>query len=282
MSLANELVEAVSAWLEVEAITLGGSRATGDNDEKSDYDVYVYVTAPVSAERRRRLLRNYCSHMEIDNDFWETEDDCTLNDGTNIDVLYRDLDQFAANVADVVERFQASNGYTTCMWHNMLTSKVLFDRDGQYAATRQRFDVPFPEELRRNIINRNMRLLTGNLPSYDAQIRKAASRGDKIAVNHRMAAFMESYFDVLFALNRRTHPGEKRLDKLAERDCAILPKDFRKTSIRCSIRCTPIRRCSARLWAKSLTTCVRRPTRTCDLSRESGGSTPVATGFRRS
>ena len=223
MSLANELVEAVSAWPEVEAITLGGSRATGDNDEKSDYDVYVYVT-----ERRRRLLRNYCSHMEIDNDFWETEDDCTLNDGTNIDVLYRDLDQFAANVADVVERFQASNGYTTCMWHNMLTSKVLFDRDGQYAATRQRFDVPFPEELRRNIINRNMRLLTGNLPSYDAQIRKAASRGDKIAVNHRMAAFMESYFDVLFALNRRTHPGEKRLDKLAERDCAILPKDFRK------------------------------------------------------
>ena len=122
MSLANELVEAVSAWPEVEAITLGGSRATGDNDEKSDYDVYVYVTAPVSAERR----------------------------------------------------------------------------------------------------------LTGNLPSYDAQIRKAASRGDKIAVNHRMAAFMESYFDVLFALNRRTHPGEKRLDKLAERDCAILPKDFRK------------------------------------------------------
>lgn len=143
-------------------------------------------------------------------------------------MLYRDLDQFAANVADVVERFQASNGYTTCMWHNMLTSKVLFDCDGQYAATRQRFDVPFPEELRRNIINRNMRLLTGNLPSYDAQIRKAASRGDKIAVNHRMAAFMESYFDVLFALNRRTHPGEKRLDKLAERDCAILPKDFRK------------------------------------------------------
>ena len=240
MSLANELVEAVSAWPEVEAITLGGSRATGDNDEKSDYDVYVYVTAPVSAERRRRLLRNYCSHMEIDNDFWETEDDCTLNDGTNIDVLYRDLDQFAANVADVVERFQASNGYTTCMWHNMLTSKVLFDRDGQYAATRQRFDVPFPEELRRNIINRNMRLLTGNLPA------RSVSTSSPNA----------------------TAPFCRRISA--------------KTSIRCSIRCTPIKRCSARLWAKSLTTCVRRPTRTCDLSRESGGSTPVATGFRRS
>lgn len=132
----------------------------------------VCRTPPQAAAQ---LLQPYGNRQR----FWETEDDCTLNDGTNIDVLYRDLDQFAANVADVVERFQASNGYTTCMWHNMLTSKVLFDRDGQYAATRQRFDVPFPEELRRNIINRNMRLLTGNLPSYDAQIRKAASRGDK-------------------------------------------------------------------------------------------------------
>ena len=199
---------------------VGGSRATGDNDEKSDYDVYVYVTAPVSAERRRRLLRNYCSHMEIDNDFWETEDDCTLNDGTNIDVLYRDLDQFAANVADVVERFQANNGYTTCMWHNMLTSKVLFDRDGQYAATRQRFDVPFPEELRRNIINRNMRLLTGNLRrTTHRSARPRARRQNRGQPSH--GRFMESYFDVLFALNRRTHPGEKRLDKLAERDCAF-------------------------------------------------------------
>ena len=228
MSLADELVAAMSAWPEVEAITLGGSRATGNDDEKSDYDVYVYVTTTVPAERRRQLLDGYCDHMEIDNDFWETEDDCTLNDGVKIDILYRNLDRFSDNVANVVERFQASNGYTTCMWNNLLTSKVLFDRNGRYEAVRQRFDVPFPEPLRRNIINRNTRLLTGNLPSYDKQIRTAASRGDKIAVNHRMAAFMESYFDVLFALNRRTHPGEKRLGKLAERDCANLPKNFHR------------------------------------------------------
>ena len=114
------------------------------------------------------------------------------------------------------------------MWHNMLTSKVLFDRDGQYAATRQRFDVPFPRGTAPQHHQSQYAPAYRQPASYDAQIRKAASRGDKIAVNHRMAAFMESYFDVLFALNRRTHPGEKRLDKLAERDCAILPKDFRK------------------------------------------------------
>ena len=148
MSLADELVAAMSAWPEVEAITLGGSRATGNDDKKSDYDVYVYVTTTVPAERRRQLLNGYCDHMEIDNDFWETEDDCTLNDGVKIDILYRNLDRFSDNVANVVERFQASNGYTTCMWNNLLTSKVPFDRNGRYEAVRQRFDVPFPEPLR--------------------------------------------------------------------------------------------------------------------------------------
>ena len=32
---------------QVEAIALGGSRATGRYDETSDYDVYVYLKSPV-------------------------------------------------------------------------------------------------------------------------------------------------------------------------------------------------------------------------------------------
>lgn len=32
-----------------------------------------------------------------------------------------------------------------------------------------------------------------------------------MSVNHRVAGLIASYFDVLFALNRETHPGEKRL-----------------------------------------------------------------------
>ena len=110
MSSVEELFEAMHAWPEVEAIALGGSRATGNADEKSDYDVYLYVTAPVPTQRRKKLLSDYCSRMEIDNNFWENEDNCTLNDGTDIDILYRDLDSFMNGVADVVEHFHASNG----------------------------------------------------------------------------------------------------------------------------------------------------------------------------
>ena len=37
---------------------------------------------------------------------------------------------------------------------------------------------------------------------------------------------METYFDVLFALNETTHPGEKRLVQLCRERCALLPNHF--------------------------------------------------------
>ena len=98
-----------------------------------------------------------------------------------------------------------------------------------YAALQKRFDVPYPEQLRQNILRRNLRLITGNLPSYDAQLRKAVSREDKPSINHRMAAFLESCFDILFALNRMTHPGEKRMLTILKSQAVILPNNFEET-----------------------------------------------------
>lgn len=99
----------------------------------------------------------------------------------------------------------------------------------QYAALQKRFDVPYPEQLRQNILRRNLRLITGNLPSYDAQLCKAVSRGDKPSIYHRMAAFLESYFDILFALNYMTHPGEKRMLTILKSQVDILPNNFEET-----------------------------------------------------
>lgn len=80
--------------------------------------------------------------------------------------------------------------------------------------------------LRSAIIKNNRNLLNGKLPSYDRQIKKAQERGDIVSVNHRITAFLESYFDVIFALNRQTHPGEKRQVQLCKKYCTVLPKDF--------------------------------------------------------
>lgn len=211
---------------QVEAIALGGSRAGEVFDEKSDYDIYLYCTGEVTEEEKRPILEKYCSYLELSNHFWELEDNCRLKNGIDMDILYRNLDDFVLDVASVVEQKNARNGYTTCMWHNLRTCKIVYDANGRLTEAKRRFSVPYPQELKRNIIDRNCKLLYAYMPAYSDQIRKAVKRNDLVSINHRTAAFMESYFDVIFALNEQTHPGEKRLIRLAKERCAILPNHF--------------------------------------------------------
>lgn len=222
----DALIQELSQIEAVEAIALGGSRVGEHYDATSDYDVYLYCTGPVAEDIRRGILGKYCSIMEIGNHFWELEDNCRLKNGIDMDILYRNLDDFTANVAAVVEQFQARNGYTTCMWHNLLNSKILYDRDGRLAKVKARFSVPYPEELQEAIVFRNYKLLQSSMPAYRTQISKALRRKDLVSMNHRVTAFLESYFDILFALNEQTHPGEKRLMQFCKERCQLLPARF--------------------------------------------------------
>lgn len=231
-NMVENLFEELARLPQVEAIALGGSRAGEVYDEQSDYDIYLYCTGPIGEEVRRSILENYCSYMELGNHFWEYEDNCVLKNGIDVDILYRNLDDFAAGVARVVEEHQACNGYTTCMWHNLNTCKLIYDREGRLQKVKDRFDVPYPEKLKENIIDRNRKLLSKAMPAYSQQLAKAVDRGDLVSMGHRTAAFMESYFDIIWAMNEMTHPGEKRLVALCKQNCSILPKDFEENITR--------------------------------------------------
>ena len=222
----NELFEELGSLSQVEAIALGGSRATGRNDEKSDYDVYVYITDSIDENQRRNILGKYCKYMEIGNSFCELEDDVTLKDGIDMDIIYRDMKGFENMVSSVVMDCIPWNGYTTCMWHNLITSKIVFDRNGKLAALQEKYRIPYPKKLKENIISNNLKLLSGMLPSFDMQIKKAEDRGDFVSVNHRVTEFLASYFDIIFALNEMTHPGEKRMQTICSEECNILPDKF--------------------------------------------------------
>lgn len=224
--MPEKLFSQLSTLPQVEAIALGGSRAGTHFDESSDYDIYLYCTAPISEEVRREILSKHCSYVEYGNCFWELEDNGTLNSGIDFDLLFRNLDDFVSGVSAVVEQFRPCNAYTTCMWHNLITCKIIYDRTGRLSAAKERFTVPYPEQLRQNIISQGWRLLNSSMPAYRLQIEKAAKREDLNSVNHRVAAFLETYFDVLFALNRQTHPGEKRLMSLCRESCPLLPERF--------------------------------------------------------
>ena len=222
----NELFEELGSLSQVEAIALGGSRATGRNDEKSDYDVYVYITDSIDENQRRNILGKYCKYMEIGNSFWELEDDVTLKDGIDMDIIYRDMKGFENMVSSVVMDCIPWNGYTTCMWHNLITSKIVLDKNGKLSTLQEKYRIPYPKELKENIIANNLKLLSGMLPSFDMQIKKAENRGDLVSVNHRVTEFLASYFDIIFALNEMTHPGEKRMQSICSKECSILPNHF--------------------------------------------------------
>ena len=195
----EKLFDELSHISQVEAIALGGSRATGRNDEKSDYDVYVYLSDFVDEKIRRDVLEKYCKYMEIGNSFWELEDDVTLKDGIDMDIIYRNMTDFENMISSVVDNCVAWNGYTTCMWHILITSKIVYDKSDKLKELQTRYQIPYPKDLKKNIISKNMNLLSGMLPSFDTQIEKAEKRKDFVSVNHRVTEFLASYFDIIFA-----------------------------------------------------------------------------------
>ncbi len=214
--LLEQLVEALRAIEQIEGLMLGGSRATGQADEQSDIDLYIYSTHPVPASSRARLIQDRASRFEIGNQFWELGDEWDEREtGIHVDLMYRDWTGIREALARVLDRHEAAIGYTTCLWHNVLSSKALFDRNGALAALQALARRPYPEALARAIIGKNHPLIRGTFSAFGGQMLKAAQRDDAVALNHRTAAFLASYFDIVFAANRAPHPGEKRLLHLA-------------------------------------------------------------------
>ena len=219
--LIEELSRALGEIAQVEAVALGGSSMTGQADAASDIDLYVYSTEPVPIGPRLKLAEQRATIYEVGNDFMESGDEWDDREtGIHVDIIYRDFAGSHAALSRVLERCEASFGYTTCIWHNIGISEPLFDRVGKFAALQKDAKRPYPRELVSAIIKRNRPMLRDSFVSFGGQILKAAQRSDLVSINHRTAAFLASYFDILFAANSEPHPGEKRLLRFA----AALPK----------------------------------------------------------
>jgi hypothetical protein len=221
---AGELAERLAALPQVEAVALGGSRAAGSSDPSSDLDVYVYSRAEVPLELRAGMGRAFSTRPEIGNTAFEPGDEWVDEaTGLRVDVTYRMTEWIEAQLDAVLVEHRASVGYSTCFWWNVRTSVPLFDRAGWFARLHERAAAPYPEPLRRAIVAKNHPLLKSAQSSFLHQVELALGRNDPVAVQHRTAALLASYFDVLFALNRALHPGEKRLLAWAEELCPRRP-----------------------------------------------------------
>lgn len=210
MTLFEKIVAELSNLPMVRLILLGGSRATGKMDAKSDIDLYVYTDEPIPLSIRKEILSKYFTYLELANTFWEEEDDGILTDGIELEIIYRKT-SFIDEVYDAAYVHPHANfGYSTCMIHNLQTSLILYDDATSIQALRGKFQ-GYREELRESILRKNGLLISNRMPSLSFQLIKAIRRKDLVSIQHRTTEFLAMYFDVLFAANRRFHPGEKRL-----------------------------------------------------------------------
>jgi predicted nucleotidyltransferase len=225
--VADRVTAAFAALPEVIAVALAGSGVTGATDDQSDIDLYVYAGAPVAIADRVAIATSFAARPEVGNDFWEPGDEwIDAQTGRQVDVMYRTPLWIEEQLERVLVRHEASVGYSTCFWHNVLHSTPLFDRSGWYRDLQAAAMRPYPQPLQRAIIARNHPILRQALSSYLTQIDRAVWRGDSVSVQHRVTAMLASYFDVLFAVNELPHPGEKRLLQLAATRCAKIPAEM--------------------------------------------------------
>jgi hypothetical protein len=229
MELAKRVAERYAQCPLVQAVALAGSQSGKVSDQGSDIDLYIYVNTDVPLQERARIARESSSRAEVGNSFFEPGDEwIDRESGIAVDVMFRHQQWIREQLERVLVCHEASMGYSTCFWYNVRNSVVLFDRSRWFEELHAWAQQPYPPELQRAIIAKNLAFLRDAQSSYLHQIETACRRNDRVALNHRLAAFLASYFDVLFALNLQPHPGEKRLIEFAERLCKKRPEHFRE------------------------------------------------------
>jgi hypothetical protein len=207
----REIASRFSELEHVEAVALAGSAALGTSDSHSDYDLYVYARQPVDVAVRDSLLRPRAQRLELHRTFWEDEDAWIEPDDIELEIMYRTCAWTEGELTARLDRCEASLGYTTTICYSVEHSRALWDRSGWFARTQRRFLEGYPEGLSRAVVQKNLPVLGAIISSYEQQIQAAFLRQDIVSLNHRVAAWLSSYFDILFAANRQFHPGEKRL-----------------------------------------------------------------------
>ena len=226
------MLDKITDWFktfpQVRAVGIGGSTASGYSDPASDIDLYIFTDKDVPVAERMDFIGKISSRHEVGQDYFGPDDEFFYDEiGREIDCIYFDTSWIEDMVDDIWIRHDARNGYTTCFFYTIRSCTVLFDKDGWLKDMKDKIGTDYPEELRENIIRRNMLLLQDKpFSSYSEQIAKAVKRKDSVSIIHRTAAFLESYFDIIFAVNGLLHPGEKRLVGYALKNCRALPEGF--------------------------------------------------------
>lgn len=228
INLLKEFTKEAIKSNDIDAIVLSGSKTSLINDGMSDYDVYIYSKERINIETRKNFAEKYSSYYELRNDYFEYGDEFIIND-ICFDFMYRDLSFVENEINYIWKNCNSKIGYTTAFLYNIKNSKIIYDKDFKFKSLQEELNKEYPNKLKENIINKNLAVMKDKkCTSFFEQLEKAIKRKDIISVNHRITAILSSYFDILFALNKELHPGEKKLIKYVYKLCKLIPENFEK------------------------------------------------------
>ena len=217
----DELIKKFSMLDDVSGIAVGGSYAAKTSDINSDIDIYIFVKKDIPLEFRYNFIKNISSKYETGCEYFGRGDEFYYDKiKKQIDLMYFNINWFTSIVNDVWIKHIPSNGYTTAFLYTLKNLEIKYDETGYIKELKTLISSAYPENLKNNIIKRNLMLLCDKpFASYYDQIEKAVKRKDYTSINHRISAFLASYFDIIFAKNELLHPGEKRLTEYAKIFC---------------------------------------------------------------
>ena len=228
MKNIENILNQYKKYQQVKAIAIGGSGAAKTFDKLSDIDVYVFVENGIPVSEREEIVKQYSSKYEVGGEYFGSGDEFFVDElNQQLDVMYWNTKWFKSIVENVWIKHYPSNGYTTAFLFTLNNFQIIYDTDNWLSDLQKSIKTQYPKELKENIIKRNIMLMYDKpFASYYEQIEKAIKRNDIISINHRISAFLASYFDIIFAVNELLHPGEKRLIQYAINNCKILPDKF--------------------------------------------------------
>lgn len=224
----KDILNVFENFSQVSAIAIGGSGACKQSDSLSDIDIYVFVESDIPIKDRENFIKKISSKYEAGGEYFGSGDEFFVDKlGIQFDVMYWKTDWFESVYKNVWENHYPSNGYTTAFLYTLDNFEIIYDKNNWLYDLQKKIKSFYPNELKENIIKRNLMLINDKpFASYYEQISKAVKRNDIVSINHRIAAFLASYFDIIFAKNKLLHPGEKRLIAYAKANCSILPENF--------------------------------------------------------
>jgi predicted nucleotidyltransferase len=224
--LFDRVIEDLKSHPKIVGISLHGSLVSGEQDEFSDIDLDIF------------LWRDWEDLEQMRNDFerlvksWPKPDPevlkkrrYALNLGWEIRIVGKYLFDFNFEPVEAftrprIEKVLSCEEVDTLGIIDLVQGEILYDPRGLLAEFKRKLKT-YPQRLSERIVKK--RLFDLHVDYF--MFKASAGRRNVSATSLFLARFFEDAGHLLFALNRRWHPGQKRLAKSLAK-LKILPPDY--------------------------------------------------------